>query len=111
MKNRKLKNIKYLICIIIYFVFGNSNLLLADITENFDNFTQSSYGNYLYNGFEITNGLCNSTNAKSGKAIRLRDATTSLEFVGADGNGKDGGVGVISFWHRAWDSSPTCVGL
>lgn len=81
----------------------------GQVSENFDGLTQNSYGTYSYNEFDIVNGLCNSTNSRSGNAVRLRNATSSLEYVGTDGNGKDGGVGQISFWYRAWDSSPTAV--
>jgi hypothetical protein len=81
----------------------------GQVSENFDGLSQSSYGNYLYNGFQITNGLCNVTNSLSGNAVRLRNANTSLEYVGGDGNGKDNGVGDISFWYRAWDNSPTAI--
>ncbi|MEM5563564.1 GEVED domain-containing protein [Psychroserpens sp. AS72] len=81
----------------------------GQVSENFDGLTENSYGNYSYNGFEISNGLCNSTNSLSGNAVRLRNATTALEYVGGDGNGKDGGVGDISFWYRSWDASPTAV--
>jgi len=88
--------------------FGIYGLGWGQVSESFDGLSESSYGNYSYNGFDITNGLCNSTNARSGNAVRLRNNTTSLEYVGADGNGKDGGVGTISFWYRAWDGSPTC---
>ena len=81
----------------------------ADISENFDGLSESSYGNYDYNGFHIDNGLCSSQNARSGNAVRLRNATTYLEYQATDGNGKDGGVGTISFWYRSWDSSPTAI--
>lgn len=81
----------------------------GQVSENFDGLSQSSYGNYTYSGFQITNGLCNATNALSGNAVRLRNATTSLEYIGTDGNGKDGGVGDISFWYRSWDASPAAV--
>ncbi|HDS09367.1 MAG TPA: hypothetical protein ENN73_03985 [Firmicutes bacterium] len=41
-------------------------------------------------------------------SVRLRNATPqpSIEYVGDDGNGKDGGVGTISFWYRSWDGDP-----
>ncbi|MEZ5197798.1 MAG: choice-of-anchor J domain-containing protein [Bacteroidales bacterium] len=81
----------------------------ADVNESFDGLSQSSYGNYDYNGFHIENGLCNSTNALSGNAVRLRNAVSYLEYNGTDGNGKDGGVGSISFWYRSWDNSPAAV--
>ena len=81
----------------------------GQINESFDALSENAYGNYIYNGFEVLNGLSNSTNALSGNCIRLRDDTSSLEYIGLDGNGKDGGVGEISFWYRSWDSSPTAI--
>ncbi|SFN44915.1 Lamin Tail Domain [Bizionia echini] len=82
----------------------------GQVTENFDTSFGSGYGNYNYNDFEINNGLSELGNSRSGRAIRLRDSGTSnLEYVGSDGNGKDGGVGIISFWYRSWDAFPTAV--
>ena len=75
----------------------------GQINESFDALSENAYGNYIYNGFGVFNGLSNSTNALSGNCIRLRDDTSSLEYIGLDGNGKDGGVGEISFWYRSWD--------
>jgi len=81
----------------------------TQVTESFDGLTEGSYGDYTYNGFYISNGLCNSTNARSGNAVRLRDATTYMQYQGTDGNGKDGGVGDITFWYRSWDADPAAV--
>jgi len=91
--------------LLLLLIFSVS-LVWGDVTESFDGLSESSYGNYSYNGFDIVNGLCNSTNALSGNAVRLRNAATSLTYSGLDGNGKDGGVGTISFWYRSWDDSP-----
>jgi len=83
---------------------------LATTCEDFDGLNEGSYGNYTEGEFDINNGLCASANARTGNAVRLRNNSTSyLELVGSDGNGVDGGVGDISFWYRAWDSSPTAV--
>ncbi len=80
----------------------------GQVTENFDTAFGSGYGNYNYNDFDINNGLSELGNSRSGRAVRLRNQTNAnLEYVGADGNGKDGGVGSISFWYRSWDASPT----
>lgn len=82
----------------------------GQVNENFDTNFGTSYGNYNVNDFDINNGLSEGANARSGRAVRLRDVGSSnLEYVGADGNGKDGGVGTISFWYRSWDASPTAV--
>lgn len=93
----------------IFILLFISHFSFGQVSEDFDGLTQPSYGNYSYNGFDITNGLCNSTNTRSGNAVRLRNAATSLEYVGGDGNGKDGGVGDITFWYRSWDASPTAI--
>ncbi|WP_225035070.1 T9SS type A sorting domain-containing protein [Winogradskyella sp. SM1960] len=84
------------------------SLGFAQVSENFDSFTSGGYGNYNYNNFDINNGLSESSNSRSGKAVRLKNqSNANLEYVGSDGNGKDGGVGTITFWYRSWDSSPT----
>jgi M6 family metalloprotease-like protein len=78
--------------------------------EDFSLLNQSSYGNYSIGEFYVYNGLCNSTNALSNNAVRLRNASGSyLELQGSDGNGVDGGIGSISFWYRNWDGSPAAV--
>jgi hypothetical protein len=89
---------------------------LADVLESFNGFSQGAYGTYLYNGFRMVNALCNSQNARSGNAVRLNNSSSPdpgnqpyLEYVGTDGYGKDGGVGLISFWYRNWDGDPPCV--
>nr|WP_321232667.1 choice-of-anchor D domain-containing protein [uncultured Psychroserpens sp.] len=82
----------------------------GQVSENFDGFTSGGYGNYSYNNFDINIGLSETTNARSGRAVRLRNTSSSnLEYVGTDGNGKDGGIGDISFWYRSWDNSPAAV--
>ncbi len=83
----------------------------TEVFENFDGWTgATAYGDYTYNGFQITNGLRDTTYPYSSPSdVRLRNATPqpSLEYIGADGNGKDGGVGTISFWYRSWDGNPS----
>ena len=83
--------------------------LNAQVSENFDSYTDGSYGTSVenYGTFNTFNAYEESSKARSGKAIRLKNQSGSyFEYVG-DGNGIDGGVGVISFWYRSWDSSPT----
>jgi len=98
----------YLLLILFSIVLVGSGQDRTNVFETFDGLSESSYGNYDYNGFHIENGLCNSTNARSGNAVRLRNATSYLEY-NDDGNGKDGGVGTISFWYRSWDTSPAAM--
>lgn len=82
----------------------------ANVLETFDALSEGSYGNYDHNGFHINNGLCSSTNARSGNAVRLnKSAGAYLEYQGTDGNGKDGGISDISFWYRNWDGNPAVV--
>lgn len=88
----------------------------AAVNESFTGYQQTSYGNYDYNGFHLNNCLVDSVTSVMGgnylpsNAVRVRNAAGSyLEYVGSDGNGKDGGVGTISFQWRAWDNTPATV--
>lgn len=104
------------------------------VFEEFDGFTsangysETTFGNYTYNDFEITRGrafgvggycpscvypflpFLNGTNIYGGSAVSLYASTlpiipiptSTLEYVGTDGNGKDGGVGTISFFWRTF---------
>jgi len=83
----------------------------SQVNEDFDGWVDGSYGAIsTFNGWESNKGLTESTNARSGDCVRLRNSAGSyLEYVNGDGFGKDGGVGTISFWYRSWDSSPTAV--
>jgi hypothetical protein len=96
---------------IILLILVQINFLNSQVSENFDEWSDGSYGSTSsYGEWVSNNAITNSTNARSGKAVRLRNNSSSyLEYVGSDGNGKDGGVGEISFWYRSWDSSPTAV--
>ena len=82
-----------------------------EITESFDNWTDGSYGATSVYGEWISNkSLTETSTSRSGKCVRLRnDSNSYLEYVGEDGNGKDDGVGIISFWYRSWDASPTAI--
>ena len=102
--------LNYLSKFVLIFLFS-SNLLIAQVSENFDNWTDGSYGGTSTYGEWVSNkGLTETSGSRSGKCVRLRNQSDSyLEYVGLDGNGKDDGVGVISFWYRSWDSSPTAV--
>ena len=103
----------YFLRIIILFIIPlmSLNSITAQVSENFDNWSDSSYGSISSYGEWVSNkGLTETSGSRSGKCVRLKNESDSyLEHVGSDGNGKDGGVGVISFWYRSWDSSPTAV--
>jgi hypothetical protein len=96
---------------ISFFLFLFSNISYGQVTENFDNWTDGSYGGIsTYGEWVSDNAMTENQDSRSGKCVRLRNATNSyLQYVGTDGSGKDGGVGVISFWYRSWDASPTAV--
>lgn len=94
------------------FVFG------ASITENFDGWSDGSYGtvsgytNAEGQVFETYNSVCGSQNARSGNAVRFNDDSSANEYLlmtGTDGNGKDGGIGDITFWYRHWDGDGSTV--
>jgi hypothetical protein len=81
----------------------------ANVFETFNDTTISSYGTWDYHGFHGENSLIRPESTCVGNNVRLRNADSPLpllEYRGSDGNGKDGGVGVISFWYRNWDGSP-----
>ena len=96
---------------ISFFLFLFSNISYGQVTENFDNWTDGSYGGIsTYGEWVSDNAMTEYQDSRSGKCVRLRNATNSyLQYVGTDGSGKDGGVGVISFWYRSWNTSPTAV--
>ena len=79
----------------------------AAVSENFDSIFGTSYTDQTASGWRINSGLRSAT-ARSGSCARLAStgANNYLQYQGSDGNGKDGGVGNISFWYRAWDQSP-----
>ncbi len=92
-----------------------SLVLFADFTENFDAWSDGSYAGvveYTHDGigtWENNNAMVHETYARSGKAVRFNDDSSTimeyLLFKGLDGNGKDGGLGTISFWYRHWDGN------
>lgn len=90
----------------------------GDVTENFDSWSDGSYGTistYNHTGvgqWETYNSMCQATNARSGNCVRFNDDSGENEYLlfsGLDGNGKDGGVGTISFWYRHWDGDASNV--
>lgn len=90
----------------------------ADVTEDFDGWSDGSYGatsTYSHSGvgdWESYNSMTNSSNARSGNCVRFNDDSSENEYLlfkGLDGNGKDGGIGTISFWYRHWDGDGSGV--
>lgn len=88
------------------------------VNEDFTGWTDGSYGGiYNYtdgNGgmWESNNSLVNSSNACGVDALRFNDDSGANEYVlysGIDGNGKDVGIGTISFDYRHWDGDGSDV--
>lgn len=97
--------IKLLPFLIMIFSISTSSIWAAPITEDFDGFTNGSYGNYTYNSWTITNGLSEAANSRSGRAVRLNNSgSRSLQSPS-----KLGGVGTIEFWYRHWDGDANTV--
>ena len=98
MKNKAIRLITFML---IGFV---TNSFSATITENFDLFSSSGYGNYTYNSWQITDGLAETNGSRSyggtGRAVRLDDDNGST----LTSPSKIGGIGTISFWYRNWSS-------
>ncbi len=94
------------------------NPLRSQITESFDSWVDGTYGGVasatLPSGnWESNNSLAGTTNPRTGaKCVRFNDDSGSneyLEYQGTDGNGKDNGLGTISFWYRHWDGDGSSV--
>ena len=79
----------------------------AAVSEDFSSIFGTSYSIQTASGWRIDSGM-RSGSGRSGFCARLAStgANNYLQYQGSDGNGKDGGVGNISFWYRAWDQSP-----
>ena len=97
-----MKNLKLTIILLL----GSATLFSATLFENFDGFTNSSYGNYTHNGWSITNGLSENQASRLyqgiGRTVRLiNNAGSSLTSPA-----KTGGIGTIDFWYGNWDGSP-----
>lgn len=74
-----------------------------EVNEDFDGYIIGpAPSSHSYNNFNMVSSR--STNigrgATESNAVHLFTGPASMEYVGADGNGKDGGIGVISFWYR-----------
>jgi len=113
---KTLNIILIIITIIIITVF--STFSYGQVSENFDAWNDGSYGSistYDHNGvgqWETYNSVCDSQNARSGKAVRFNDDSGENEYLlfkGIDGNGKDSGIGTISFWYSHWDGDGRSV--
>jgi hypothetical protein len=104
--------------IFIVVLFFASIYINAQITESFDSWTDAGYAGVsaatLGSGdWESNNALVGTDIPNSGaKYVRFNDDSGSdeyLEYQGTDGNGKDNGLGTISFWYRHWDADGSSV--
>ncbi|MBN2829864.1 MAG: endonuclease [Candidatus Cloacimonetes bacterium] len=92
-------------------------LLLGDVAENFDGWTDGSYGtisSYVNGGvghWESSNARTLTTYARSGKCIQFNDDSPTTDeyllYKGLDGNGKDNGIGIINFWYKHYNTNVT----
>ncbi len=98
---------KKTILAIVLFILANFNVFSVPIFENFDSFTNTSYGNYTHNGWTVTNGLSENQSSRTylgvGRTVRLRNNPGSK----LQSPSKTGGIGTIDFWYGNWDGSPS----
>ncbi|WP_191861095.1 lamin tail domain-containing protein, partial [Hanstruepera ponticola] len=93
---------------------GSSN---PPVTESFEDWSDGSYGGTatatLASGMWESNNALTGDHAYSGsRGVRFNDDSGENEYLlykGFDGNGKDGGLGTISFWYRHWDGDGSNV--
>lgn len=90
------------------------NAARADVVQNFDTITDdASYGDLSDYGEWLSNNAMVATNnarGGSGRCLVMDDDTGGyLLYEGADGNGKDGGLGAVSVWYRHWDADGQSV--
>lgn len=100
----------FVTCIALTLFSMSTSALKAtnDVFVSFVGFEGSSYGNYSFADFEITNGLAENNLQRriDGTSVRLNSvANSALTYVGPGGNGKTGGVGTVSFDWRPWTES------
>jgi len=96
------------LCLAVALIFAAAPFSsLAAVSENFDSLFGTSYSDQTSSGWRINSGV-RSSSARSGSCARTASAGSAnyLQYQGADGNGKDGGVGAVTFWYRAWDQTP-----
>ncbi|WP_375237800.1 choice-of-anchor D domain-containing protein [Aurantibacter sp.] len=100
-------------CFLILFTF----ISYGQVTESFESWVDASYGatvtTTLASGqWSNNNSLLGSPSRTGSKSVRFNDdsgANEFLRYLGLDGNGKDNGIGDISFWYRHWDADGSNV--
>lgn len=88
-------------------------MAFAAVTETFDGIVDGSYGTPDdYGAWFATNSMTSTNNARGGSGKCLvfdDDAGAYLLYEGADGNGKDDGLGAVSFWYCHWNGDDSSV--
>lgn len=97
--------VKYLLLFISLFLIRIS--VAQTVSFGFEGESDNSYGgisNYS-DGWLSNNSLIDGTKARSGsKCLRFNKSSGAyLRYEGSDGNGKDGGIGDVTFFYRHWD--------
>lgn len=93
------------------------NFSFGQVSESFESWTDASYGGIsnvtLASGiWENNNSLLGSIARTGSKGVRFNDDSGQneyLEYQGIDGNGKDNGIGNVSFWYRHWNGDGSNV--
>lgn len=106
---------KYYFILIAFLCLGFSGF--SQVSESFDSWTDATYGgvstsNLPSGEWETNNSICGNQNARSGNGIRFNDDSGENEYLlykGLDGNGKDDGIGDLSFWYRHWNGGASTV--
>ncbi len=113
-----MKKFSWKILLLISAFLIMTSFVYADIFEDFEGWTDGSYGavvtyDHTGVGWWASNNALVGTYAYDGaKGVRFNDdsgANEYLEYQGLDTNGKDGGVGTVSFWYRHWDADGSAV--
>ncbi len=88
------------------------------VLESFDDWFDGSYGGLAFytdpqgGMWESFNTISGDDNALSGNVIRFNDDSGMNEYLqynGLDGNGKDNGIGLISFYYAHWNGNDAAV--
>jgi len=94
-----------------------SSISFSQVTESFESWIDAGYtgvnNTTLASGQWTNNNALLGTYARTGsKGVRFNDdsgANEYLRYRGLDGNGKDNGIGDISFWYRHWNGDGSNV--
>ncbi len=98
----RLAHIIFILSLLLFGGIAHSQTVSFDFEVNDGSYNNTDYGDwYGYNSMTYGSGKQHAGN----KALVFDDdAGGKLIYEGADGNGKDGGIGIVSFWYRHWDA-------